>query len=136
MNHVADDARDGRGMASRQPLGAFSDGLEHRLHVGGRAGDDPQDFGGRGLPLQRLLAFLEQACVLDGNDGLVGEALLKRKLLGRERLKAVAMHNESADRLALAPKRRAGDRAGARRPRRWQPGPVGDCGIDIVDIGM
>ena len=42
--------------AADQPVGTGRDGLEHRLHVRWRSGDDLQDVGGRGLPLQRLLA--------------------------------------------------------------------------------
>ena len=45
------------------------------------------------------------------------------------------MHDERADRLALAPKRGAGYRAGARGARVWQSGPVCDRRVDIVHIG-
>jgi hypothetical protein len=96
--------------------------------------DDAQDLRCRGLPGQRLLGLVEQPRVLDGDNRLVGEALLKRKLLSGERVRAVTMHDENADRLALAPKRRAGHDAGTGAGGR-QTGPVGDCGIDIVYIG-
>src|SRR5262245_6307175 len=71
QHHVVDAAN---------PGGALDDGVEHRLHVGGRAADDAQHFRCRSLMLQRftqfcvaLLDFLEQAHVLDGDDGLVGK---------------------------------------------------------------
>ena len=64
------------------PRGALDDGVEDRLHVRGRAADDAEHLGRRGLMLQRLAQFrvalldlLEQPHVLDGDDRLVGEGL-------------------------------------------------------------
>ena len=82
-----------------EPRGRLDDRLEHRLEVGRRRRDDPQDFGGRGLLLQRLgdlavtllklgvtlLQRLEQPGVLDGDDGLVRERLQECDLTLRER---------------------------------------------------
>src|SRR6266536_3193725 len=55
-------ARERRIAQVRRPLG---DGVEHRLHVGGRAGDHAQDFAARRLLLERILelarAFLDFA---------------------------------------------------------------------------
>ena len=45
------------------------------------------------------------------------------------------MYDENADRLTLSAQRRAGQYTGACRSRRWQPGPVGDVWIDIVEVG-
>ena len=70
-----------------QPHGASDDRVEDRLHVGLGSADDPQDLARGGLLLQRLsdlrvgvgqcavllLEFLEEAHVLDRDDGLVGE---------------------------------------------------------------
>ena len=39
------------------PGGALDDGIEHRLHVGGRAADDAEHFGRRRLMLQGLAQF-------------------------------------------------------------------------------
>ena len=39
------------------PGGALDDGVEDRLHVRGRAADDAEHLGGRGLMLQRLAQF-------------------------------------------------------------------------------
>ena len=62
------------------PGGALDDGIEHRLNVRGRAADDAEHLGCRGLMLQRLAQFrvalaefLEQAHVLDCDHRLVGE---------------------------------------------------------------
>ena len=39
------------------PRGALDDGVEHRLHVRGRAADDAKHLGRRRLMLQRLPQF-------------------------------------------------------------------------------
>ena len=66
--------------AVAQPVRALDDGVEHRLDVGGRTGDDAQDLGGGGLLRERLgevavarPQLLEQADVLDGDDRLIRE---------------------------------------------------------------
>ena len=76
-----------------QLAGAFDDGLQHRLHVGRRGGDDPQDVGAAGLVVQRLreiarlgLHFLEQPDIPDRDHGLVGEGLQQGDLLVAERI--------------------------------------------------
>src|SRR5262249_1687911 len=72
--------------------GALDDGVEHRLHVRGRAADDTEHLGGCRLMLEgfaqfgvALLQFLEQPDVLDGDDGLGRESFEKRDLLVGER---------------------------------------------------
>ena len=60
-------------IALAQPRGVFCDHIQHRLDIRRRAGDDAQDFTRRGLLLQRLLEFLKQPHVLDGDHRLVGE---------------------------------------------------------------
>ncbi len=68
------------------------DGVEHGLDVGRRARDDAQDLAGRRLLLQGLgevaitgLQLREEAHVLDGDDGLVGEGLEEGDLGAGER---------------------------------------------------
>ena len=56
-----------------QPRRRFSERIEHRLQVKGRAADDLEHVGGGRLLLQRFAQFVEQAGVLDGDDGLGGE---------------------------------------------------------------
>ena len=60
----------------------FQHGLEDRLQLAGRAGDDLQHLRRRGLLLQRLgeivgalAQLVEQPRVLDGDDGLRGEVV-------------------------------------------------------------
>ena len=67
------------------PCGALDDGVEHRLHVRGRAADDAEHLGRCRLMLQRLaqfcvalLEFFEQPHVLDGDDGLVSKGFEQR----------------------------------------------------------
>ena len=55
-------------------------GVQHRLNVRRRAGDDAQDFARRCLLLQRFLELLEQPHILDGDHGLIGEGFKKLDL--------------------------------------------------------
>ena len=68
--------------------------------------------------LQRLaqfcvafLEFLEQAHVLDGDDGLVGEGLEQRNLLFRERSDFCSTNHDRPDRYTLTQQRRGKDSA-------------------------
>ena len=63
-----------------EPRGIFGDRIKHRLNIRRRAGDDTQDLARRRLLLQRLLEFLEQPHVLDGDHRLVGEGFKKLDL--------------------------------------------------------
>ena len=91
--------------------------VEHRLDVGRRAADDPQDLAGRRLLLERLgeiavarLELLEQAHVLDGDHRLVGEGLQERDLLVGER-------PDLARRIAMTPMRAPSRSSGIARMR-------------------
>ena len=91
-----------------QLLGASDDRIEHRLDVGRRAADDPQDVGCRGLLLQGLgqvgvlgLQLREQSRVLDGDDGLVGEGGHEVDLLVGERAGFGPVDEEHADQVVL-----------------------------------
>src|SRR5262249_33879635 len=62
------------------PSSTLDDGVEHRLHVRGRAADDPEHFGRCRLMLQRLarfcvtfLQFLDQRYVFNGHHALIRE---------------------------------------------------------------
>ena len=59
--------------------------VEHRLQIEGRAADDLEHVGGGGLLLERFAQLVEQARVLDGDDGLVGEVRHQLDLLVGER---------------------------------------------------
>ena len=56
-----------------QPCGRLDQRIEHGLQIERRAADDLEHVGGGGLLLQRLAQLIEQAGVLDGDDGLRGE---------------------------------------------------------------
>ena len=56
-----------------KPDRRFDQRFEHRLQIEGRAADDLEHVGGGGLLLQRFAQLVEQAGVLDGDDGLGGE---------------------------------------------------------------
>jgi hypothetical protein len=87
MDQVAVKAGDDGMHSVAQPAGASGDCVEYGLDVGGRARDDPEDFAGRHLLIQRLghlgvgmrersvlfLEFGEQPHIFNGNDRLVGE---------------------------------------------------------------
>src|SRR5262249_41983497 len=68
-----------------QSSGRLDECIEHGLQIEGRAADDLEYVGGRGLLLQRFAQLAEQARVLDGDDCLGGEVLHQFDLLVRER---------------------------------------------------
>src|SRR2546430_13610756 len=53
--------------------GRFDERIEHGFEIEGRAADDLEHVSGGGLLLQGLAKFIEQAGILDGDDGLGGE---------------------------------------------------------------
>src|SRR5712692_8976443 len=92
-----------------QAGGAFGHGVEQRLDVRRRAADDAEDLARRRLLLQGLgkvavarLQLLEQADVLDGDDGLRGEGLEERDLLVGERPDLCAAKGYRPDHRALS----------------------------------
>ena len=64
------------------PRRIFCDCVQHRLEIGWRAGNHPENFTRRRLLLQRFLEFIEQSHVLYGNDGLIGEGFKELDLRG------------------------------------------------------
>ena len=74
-----------------EPPGIVQDFIEHWLQLAGRTRDDLQHLAGGSLVVERLLQLararlhvLEQARVLDGDHGLVGERLKQGDLLVAE----------------------------------------------------
>src|SRR5262245_41530920 len=105
---VAVDPKNGCVKSVAQPGCALGNRVEHRLDIGRRAGDHPQDLTRRGLSIQRLcqititrLKLLEQADVLDGNDRLVGKGLEQADLSLTERAAFQSADMNDADRDAL-----------------------------------
>src|SRR5262245_201113 len=79
----------------------FDQRFEYRLQVKGRAADDLEHIGSGGLLLQRLAQLVEQARVLDGDDGLGSEALDQLDLLVGEWADLLAEDGDSADQFTL-----------------------------------
>src|SRR5262249_59396306 len=74
--------------------------MEHRLQFTRRTADDLEHVGGGGLLLQRLPQLVEQTCVLDGDDGLVGETLDQLDLLVGERSNLLPKNVDNTNQLA------------------------------------
>ena len=66
-------------MAADQPIGSLGNRVEHRLQVRRRAGDDFENVGRGGLPLQRLPGLVEEPRVLNRYNGLISEGLQKQR---------------------------------------------------------
>src|SRR5262249_46322885 len=92
----------------------FDERLQHRLEIEGRATDDLEDIGGRGLPLQRFPKLVGQAAVLNRDNGLSGEVLDQLDLLVGERADFLAIDDNAADQLILLEHWHLNERA---RPR-------------------
>ena len=93
-----------------------------------------QHLRGRGLLLQRLgeivgalTQLVEQAGVLDGDDGLLGEVRDKLDLLVGERPDFRAVDADRADQLVVLEHRHG--KKGPRPPSRRRPTPVGSRSI-------
>ena len=84
-----------------QPRRRLDQRVEHRLQIEGRAADDLEHVGGGGLLLQRFAQLVEQAGVLDGDDGLVGEILHQLDLLVGERPHLLTIDDDGADQLVV-----------------------------------
>src|ERR1700730_10500848 len=76
-------------------------GLEDRLQLPGRRRDDLQHLRGRRLLLQAFAQLVEQARVLDSNNGLLGKILDQLYQLIGERPHLLAINGESANQLVF-----------------------------------
>ena len=81
--------------------GRFHQSIQHRLQIECRAADDLEHVGGCGLLLQRLAQLVEQARVLDGNDGLLGKIADQLDLRVRERTDFLAKEIERPNQLVV-----------------------------------
>ena len=104
-----------------QPRGILRDHIQHRLNIRRRAGDDTQDFTRRRLLLQRLLEFLEQPHVLDGDHGLVGEGFKELDLRRGEGAHLDATCGQHSNEFPLLTKRSGQEGAPvAGRTQHWE----------------
>jgi hypothetical protein len=110
---IAVPAEDGSVERLAEPGRALRHRVEHRLDVRRRARDHTEDVASGRLLGQGLgqldvahLQFLEQADVLDGDDGLVGEGFEQRDLIVGERLGHQPPYHDDPDRQAFSQQRR------------------------------
>ena len=75
--------------------------IEHRLQIECRAADDLEHVGGGGLLLEGFAQLVEQARVLDGDDGLTREALEQLDLPVAERADFLAVDADGSDQLVI-----------------------------------
>jgi hypothetical protein len=76
-------------------------GLEHRLELAGRAADDLQHLGGRGLLLQRFAQLAQQLRIFDGDHSLGGEVLHQLNLFVGEGADLLAIEHDGANQLLV-----------------------------------
>ncbi len=114
---------DGRAVRLAQPRRRFDQRIEHHLQIEGRAADDLEHVGGRGLLLQRfgeivraLPQLAQQARILDRDDGLGGEVRDQLDLLVGEWPHLLPVDGNAADQLVLLEHRHVEIRPGARKP--------------------
>src|SRR5262245_48225281 len=84
MEHAILLARDRRLVGVAKSRRRFDQRLQHGLQVEGRAADDLEHVGRGGLLLKRFAQLVQQAGVLDRNDGLRREVGDELNLLFRE----------------------------------------------------
>jgi hypothetical protein len=96
------------GIGVAEQRGRLHQRIEHRLQIEGRAADHLERVGGGGLLLQRLTQIVralaqlvEQADILDGDDGLRGEVRDQLDLLVGERAHLLAIDHDRANHLVL-----------------------------------
>src|SRR5262249_48907857 len=84
-----------------KPSGGFDQRLQHHFEVEGRAADDLEHVGRSSLLLQRFAQLVEQARVLDRDDGLVGEVLDQLDLLVSERAHLLAIDIDATNQVVV-----------------------------------
>ena len=84
-----------------QPSRTFGDRFKYRLEIERRAANDLKHFRGGRLLLQRFAELVEQAGILDGDDGLVGKVLDQLDLLVGKGPDFLPVYGERADQFVL-----------------------------------
>src|SRR6516225_2412928 len=116
--------------------------LENRLQLAGRGTDDLQHFGRCRLLLEGFLEIarpglhlVEQARVLDGDHGLVGEGLGQRDLLFGKRKNLGATENKRPDNFLLTHQGHSENRSVAHPSRHLASDrELASFGLQIVDM--
>src|SRR5690349_8676170 len=76
---------DDRIIGITQARRARRDGVQHRLNVGGRAGNNPENIARSGLLFQGFLELVEQSDILDRYYGLIRKGFKELDLRRGER---------------------------------------------------
>ena len=84
-----------------EPDSRIQESVEHGLQIEGRAANDLEHVGSRGLLLERLAQLIQEARVLDSDDGLSREVRDQFNVLFGERLRLLPIDDDIADQLAL-----------------------------------
>ena len=85
--------------------GVLGNDIQYRLDISRRAGDDTKNLTRRRLLFQRLLEFLEESDVLNGDDRLVGKGFKKLSLRWSERVYLGSTRTQRSNELLLQTKR-------------------------------
>ena len=88
-----------------QPHRLFQHRIEHRRQIAGRGIDHLQHLGGRGLLLQRLALFGDQARIFHRDHSLRGEAFQQCDLMLGKRTGFVSERADEADQHAILAQR-------------------------------
>ena len=84
-----------------EPDSRIQESVEHGLQIEGRAANDLEHVGSRGLLLERLAQLIQEARVLDSDDGLSREVRDQFNVLFGERLRLLPIDDDIADHPAL-----------------------------------
>src|SRR6266545_1541234 len=101
--------------------GILSHCIQHRLNVRGRAGDYAQNFTRRSLLFQRLLQFVEQPHVFNGDNGLISKGLQQLDLRRSKGPYLDATRSQRSNEFSLLTKRSGQEGAVVTRgPQHWE----------------
>src|SRR5690349_7368177 len=95
---------------------ARRDGVQHRLNVGGRAGNNTENIARSGLLFQGFLELVEQSDILDRYYGLIRKGFKELDLRRRKGTSHSTSCEQSTDELSLLPQWNTQE--GAPAPRR------------------
>src|SRR5271166_2487839 len=80
-----------------EPSSRLDERIQHALQVEGRAADNLEHIGGRGLLLERFAKLVEQPRVLNGDDRLGGECVQELDLRISKQASFSTTDRDSAD---------------------------------------
>src|SRR5262245_24848863 len=104
---IAIEKTNRRVVGSAHPRSTLGDRVENGLGVSRRASDDTEDLACRSLLLQRLLEFVEQPNVLNGNHCLISEGFKQLDLRRGKGAHLEAACSKCSNKFSLQPKGRA-----------------------------